>query len=263
MRGRDRAVISLVGDVTWETTPQLRERLGELVEAGTRQIVLNLAGVSFVDSSGLATILAAYRRQRARGAEMTLVNVPEPVMRALRQARLAEVLPVHARRSTDHDCILTTPAQEPRMVRTTSLPSDPAVMAQTRAKVSSLYESLGLSKEDVFDLTLAFGEALGNAFDHGCPGADDADAAEAMVTVSVALYDDRIVTEVTDCGCGASFEQGDDLPAPTETRGRGIRLMTMLADGVSIRPKSSGHGTVVRLVKLLGAPPADCEDCIA
>ena len=34
-------------------------------------------------------------------------------------------------------------------------------------------------------------------------------------------------------------------------RGRGIKLMRLLADSVSIHLKRSGQGTVVRLVKLL------------
>ena len=36
-----------------------------------------------------------------------------------------------------------------------------------------------------------------------------------------------------------------------EERGRGIKLMRLLVDDVDIRPKPSGKGTVVRLVKLV------------
>ena len=71
--------------------------------------------------------------------------------------------------------------------------------------------------------------------------------------------------EVSGCGCGFELADGDEPPeaAPEDERGRGIRLMRMLADSVSITRKRTGEGTVVRLVKLLdssgsspeGAPP--------
>ena len=74
---------------------------------------------------------------------------------------------------------------------------------------------------------------------------------DAMITVTVSVYSDRIVMEVNDCGCGCSFKEGDALPAMTDARGRGIRLMLMLADSIEIRPKQVGTGTSVRLVKFI------------
>ena len=93
-------------------------------------------------------------------------------------------------------------------------------------------------------MKLACGEALGNAVDHTCEGG---------VLVTVAAYPDRACVEVSDCGRG--FQIPDD-EEPPETgafaeRGRGIRLMRLLADSVSISLKQGGGGTVVRLVKLL------------
>ena len=70
------------------------------------------------------------------------------------------------------------------------------------------------------------------------------------------VYPDRVVVEVTDCGEGfepagegCAGEVGD--AGATLERGRGIKLMRMLADSVEIGPKTSGEGTVVRLVKLI------------
>ncbi len=262
MRQRDYEIISLAGDLTWQTVGHLRMRLDEVATSGANTIVLNFADVSFADSSALAAIIAAYRRQIARGGTLMLIEVPDAVMRALRQARLAELIPARGRNARYHDRIVAAPDQEPRMVRTLSVPCDPSRMSQIRAKVAALYESIKLPREEAFDLTLALGEALGNAFDHGMPEAhhgqdgDEAqdNGAQGTVTVSVSLFDDRIITEVTDCGCGMSFSSGDKLPQPSETRGRGIRLMTMLTDSVQIEPKQAGQGTRVRLVKMLQVP---------
>ena len=239
-------IVSLAGEITWQTVQRLRERFGLLVAQGHRSIVVNLASVDYIDSSGLATLISLYRRLRAAGGQLMLVNVSERIMRALRQARMSEFIPTMGAQALRHDKIQAAPAETPRMVRTLAVPCDASRMSETRRAVGELLESLDLPRDMVFDLTLALGEALGNAFDHG-----SGETGEGRVTVTVSLYNDRIVMEVTDCGCGCSFEDGDELPEPTETRGRGIRLMLMLADAISIEPKKSGHGTSVRLVKMI------------
>ena len=250
----DGAAISLVGDITWQSSEMLRDRIASLIDQGRRNIVISLSDVSYVDSSGLAVLLSAFRRLHLLKGRLILKDVQPQVMRALQQARICDLIPAFGRDATCHDRILTDPSQPPQMVRSMSIPGDPSRMGETRAKVSQFLGSLGLPDNETFDLTLAFGEALGNAFDHGA-GEESGD-----ITVTARLYADRVVMEVSDCGCGCSFNEGDELPVPTETRGRGIRLMMMLADGVSIQPKENGPGTVVRLVKLLNVPAdMSCE----
>ena len=89
-------------------------------------------------------------------------------------------------------------------------------------------------------MCLAVGEALGNAVDHTCEGG---------VLATVSAYPDRAIVEVTDCGQGFIPEDDEpDVPLCAE-RGRGIKLMRLLADSLVISQKPTG-GTVVRLVKL-------------
>ena len=70
----------------------------------------------------------------------------------------------------------------------------------------------------------------------------------------------ELVDELIDSGCagegGAAADAGEDSFAE---RGRGIKLMRLLADSVTIGPKTSGSGTVVRLVKMYSAQPAGAE----
>lgn len=243
---KDTTVVSLAGEVTYDTVPVLRDRLNALA-AHHRTIVVNMSSVSYIDSSGLAALLGLNRRMRAGGGQLVLANVSERIMRALRQARVSELIPSVGARSLSHDTLLDTPAEAPILVRTISVPCDPTRMSDMRRRMSDFFETLGTSREQVYDLTLALGEALGNAFDHGGGAQRD-----GSVMVSVSLYTDRVVMEVTDCGCGCTYHTGDELPEPTETRGRGIRLMLMLVDAVSIEPRKGG-GTCVRLVKLMNS----------
>jgi serine/threonine-protein kinase RsbW len=280
MRGNNtNCILSPQGDITWQSASRLRDRLNLLIEQGYHNILVNFSDVSYVDSAGLATLLSANRKLKARSGTLMLVNVPDRIMRALRQARLSEIIPMRGERSASRK-IMSEPISCPIFMRTLSVPCEPERMGETRNIVTNIIESFDLPSDEVFDLTLAFGEALGNAFDHGgapsdaanqqtssgaaSPGSFSDDIAKTSggagnVTVSVSRFSDRIVIEVTDCGCGMKYEDGDKLPEPSEMRGRGIRLMTMLVDSVSIEPKPSGRGTIVRLVKLTDACNAQRE----
>lgn len=247
---KEALVVSLAGEITWRDVPHLRERLMVLVQQGHRSLIVNMEGVEYVDSSGLAMLISLSRRLRRMNGHLLLINTSEPIMRAIHQARLADYIPAVGKRALRHDKIASAPANEtPVMVRTLSVPCDSASMSETRQAVATMFASLRLPRDTTYDLVLALGEALGNAFDHG----GGSEGEDGSVTVTVSIYRDRIVMEVTDCGCGCSFEEGDALPEPTETRGRGIRLMLMLADSIEIQPKQTGRGTCVRLVKLIDA----------
>lgn len=245
-------IISPIGDITWQSARRLRDRFDRAIAARPRVVVVSLSDVDYVDSAGLATLLCANRRVRAVGGALVLVNVPQQIMRALRQARVSDVIPMRGTCPCGHDKIMTAPMGPPTSSRTLRASADPAKMGEMRRAASALIEEFDLPRDDVFDMTLALGEALGNAYDHGGrPCAQTSSEGPGMVTVTVARYPDRVTMEVTDCGEGcADFDDGDELPVPSETRGRGIRLMTMLMDGVSIRRKPDGRGTMVRLVKM-------------
>lgn len=240
-------VVSLAGEITWQNASRLRDRLLLLVQKGHRSIVLNMDGVSYVDSSGLAVFISLSRRLKSTDGNLMLINVSEPIVRALRQTRLCDYIPVVAKEAMRHSGVQVPADEAPLCVRTMSVPGDPSYMSETRRSVAEMLASLNLPRDLTYDLVLALGEALGNAFDHG----GGADGEDGSVTVTVSIYRDRIVMEVSDCGCGCSFEDGDELPNPTEERGRGIRLMLMLADSIDIQPKQAGTGTRVRLVKMI------------
>ena len=247
-------VVSLAGEITWQNAENLRERLLALVQQGHRSLVLNLECVSYADSSGLSVFLSISRKLRALNGTFLLINVSDPLVRALRQTRLCDFIPVVAREATQGSTVALPPEEAPVSVRTIGVPCDPTYLGETRRAVAEMFTSLSLSRETVYDLVLALGEALGNAFDHGS-GAGEGD----VVTVSVSIYKDRVVMEVCDSGAGCAFRVGDELPMPSDTRGRGIRLMLMLADSIEIGPNRAGCGTCVRLVKMIDAYSGDLQ----
>jgi anti-sigma B factor antagonist len=69
-------VLTASGELDMATTPQLRTRLRELIEAGARRLVIDLTPVAFMDSVALAAILTA-RRDLADVGRLAVVIAPE------------------------------------------------------------------------------------------------------------------------------------------------------------------------------------------
>lgn len=237
----DIAVVSLSSDLDVTAVPRLRAALDAAIGGGCRRVVLNMARVGFVDSAGMGLIMSELRRLRGLGGLLSLTNVSAPVFHALEVMRMVDVMPVSmagaARAVGDLD-----PVVVPLWRTTFRVEADR--MAEARDRVAQLLDGLPFSSDDAFDMRMAVGEAIGNAIDHTC---------SAGVIATVAAYPDRAIVDVADCGEGFSLGTGDEPPEVGEfaERGRGIRLMRMLADAVSIGPKPSGRGTVVRIVKLV------------
>lgn len=90
----DQTEIVLTGDLDTWTSPRLRARLTQLIADGHTSLVIDLAGVAFMDSSGLGTLIAVLKRVRQVGGEMALRSPTPPVLRALEIRGLTGVLPI-------------------------------------------------------------------------------------------------------------------------------------------------------------------------
>ena len=236
----DIVLIPVSGDLCAATVPALRQTVSTLLGRGCRRVVLNMADVSRVDSAGMSFLIMVIRRMREEGGLVSLVNVSPPVMHALKIARLVEVIPVSAA-GERRDVPALDPKVQPLWRRT--IPVDGSDLHAARARVGELASTMGFPEDDVFDLTLAVGEALGNAADHTCGDG---------ILATMSAYPDRLVVEVDDCGCGfdaRGMRECEDRQAGKE-RGRGIQLMRLLVDSVEVVPRAGGTGTVARLVKL-------------
>ncbi|MEW5763952.1 MAG: STAS domain-containing protein [Acidobacteriota bacterium] len=73
------------GDVT------MRDLIKGLLEQGKKQILVDLGGVSFMDSTGLGELVAAYTTARHHDATLKLVNLTKKIHDLLTITQLATV----------------------------------------------------------------------------------------------------------------------------------------------------------------------------
>jgi anti-sigma B factor antagonist len=87
-------IAAFSGDVDLEHSPKTREVLLSCVAQG-RKVLVDLSGVSYIDSSGVASLVEAFQRAKKAGVEFALVSVNAPARRVLELARLDKVFTIH------------------------------------------------------------------------------------------------------------------------------------------------------------------------
>jgi anti-sigma B factor antagonist len=70
------ASLELRGELDIGTAPQLDEAVERALEDGCREVVLDLAGTTFLDSSGLGALIRAARTVDARQGQMAVLSPP-------------------------------------------------------------------------------------------------------------------------------------------------------------------------------------------
>lgn len=72
----DHAVLHVAGELDLATAPQLRDAVAAVVDQGVTAVVVDLARLAFVDSSGVAALAAAVRQLGERGGRLSVRSVP-------------------------------------------------------------------------------------------------------------------------------------------------------------------------------------------
>lgn len=89
-------VLDLSGRITLgEPSARLRETLRELLGQGQKKILLNLAEVAYIDSSGLGELVSGYTAVKNQGGQLKLLNLTKKVNDLLQVTRLYTVFEVH------------------------------------------------------------------------------------------------------------------------------------------------------------------------
>tara|TARA_B100000315_G_scaffold154810_2_gene143332 strand:+ start:496 stop:825 length:330 start_codon:yes stop_codon:yes gene_type:complete len=87
------SIVTLNGDVDLESSPVAREVL--LAAANKTAVLVDLAGVDYIDSSGIASLVETLQATKSNGRGFGLVQVSETALRVLELARLDKVFAIY------------------------------------------------------------------------------------------------------------------------------------------------------------------------
>jgi len=89
-------VVDVSGRITLgEGSSNLRQSIRELLAAGHRKILLNLAEVSYIDSSGIGELVSGYTSVTNQGGQLKLVNLTKRVKDLLQITKLYTVFDIY------------------------------------------------------------------------------------------------------------------------------------------------------------------------
>jgi len=88
-------IVDISGEITLgEETGKLRQTVRDLVEQGKKKIVLNLASVHYIDSSGVGELVGSYTTVQNSGGQLKLLNLTKKVHDLLQITKLYTVFDV-------------------------------------------------------------------------------------------------------------------------------------------------------------------------
>jgi anti-sigma B factor antagonist len=87
-------IIAVIGEIDVATAPQLRERLHGVIAEGRATVVLDLLGVTFLDSTALGVLVGALKRCRELGGELHVVVADARIKKIFEITGLNKVFPL-------------------------------------------------------------------------------------------------------------------------------------------------------------------------
>jgi len=89
-------VLGMRGRITLgRETETLRSKIKQLIDAGSRRLILDLGEITYIDSVGLGTLVASLTSMRKQGGDLKLLRLPQGVHQLLQITRLVTVFEIH------------------------------------------------------------------------------------------------------------------------------------------------------------------------
>jgi anti-sigma B factor antagonist len=89
-------VVDISGRITLgEGCAQLRELIRDQLSKGNKKLLLNLADVTYIDSSGIGELVSAYTAVSNQGGQLKLLNLTKKVHDLLQITKLYTVFDIH------------------------------------------------------------------------------------------------------------------------------------------------------------------------
>ena len=87
-------VVLLTGDVDLSCSPEARKAILACLGGG-RDTLVDLSAVTYIDSSGVASLVEGFQTAKKNRLKFGLIGVSEAAMSVLELARLDKVFPIH------------------------------------------------------------------------------------------------------------------------------------------------------------------------
>jgi anti-sigma B factor antagonist len=88
------SILDLEGEIDLYKSPEVRAEIAKLITKKNKSIVINFQKVTYIDSSGLATMIDAFQKVRAYGGKLGLISLAKSVRSVFEVSRLDKFFPI-------------------------------------------------------------------------------------------------------------------------------------------------------------------------
>lgn len=94
-RNGNATILDVMGDIDLYNSPEVRKAVLEAVRApGAERVVMNLKGVRYIDSSGVASLVEGLKTSRVQNVKFVLLGLSPAAREVLELSRLIKVFDV-------------------------------------------------------------------------------------------------------------------------------------------------------------------------
>lgn len=101
----DVQILELEGELDYHSSPELREKLGELTAKQASKILVDLAGVDYMDSSGIATFVEAFQKAKRYQGRLILAALTSTVRGVFEIAKLDSIFEITSTVTEAVECL--------------------------------------------------------------------------------------------------------------------------------------------------------------
>ncbi|MBW3625067.1 MAG: ATP-binding protein [Armatimonadetes bacterium] len=233
--------LKLQGEIDFRCTSRLQQALRQAaVHPG--DVRVDLAEVSFVDSSGYAVLVEEATRLSGEKRRLELLSPGRAFLNTLNVAGLRHYFVI--RNPSEAASVPPPPTSTVRGWQHSAfaIPCRVNLLSMARERVMAVAQSLYFSENELCEIELAAGEALSNALRHGCR------EEEQQIKVECVVDGSALTVQVNDPGHGFLPER---IPMPDlealQEGGMGIHFMRLMMDEITYR--FDERGTTVEMTK--------------
>ncbi len=88
-------IVDLTGEVDFYNSSKVRERFINLVKQKRKAILINLGEVTYIDSSGLATLIELMQKLNGYGGKLKLIGLNQSVRNIFEVSKLTEIFSIY------------------------------------------------------------------------------------------------------------------------------------------------------------------------
>ena len=87
-------ICSLEGEVNINTSPELRKVFDDIIKSSEKKVLIDFTNVSYIDSSGLATLIEMFQRLKKIGGSLRLSNMSQKVKNVFEITKLYKLFEI-------------------------------------------------------------------------------------------------------------------------------------------------------------------------